>query len=133
MQVFEQFGGLAVNLGHLFRQLVADAGFDQDVLVPGAHQHGIQSGGDQVVLIRRQLFRPQGLGHNAKIGAAVETVNSIGKRYKLEVADGDRASGRSGHRLILLDSKGWPSKSRQPQRTQVGKETREVSTYYSVR
>jgi len=43
-EIRQQLRGLAVELDHALRQLVAHAGFDQDVLLAGVDQQRVESG-----------------------------------------------------------------------------------------
>jgi len=77
VEVLEQLGRLLVDLRHLLRQFVADAGFDQDVLVAGAHEQRIQSCIDAVLRIGHDFLRPHCLRNHAEESSAIEEVGSI--------------------------------------------------------
>src|ERR1700720_437368 len=87
VQVVEQLGRLFEDLDQALRQFVAYASFDQNVLLAGAHEQRIQSRVEPVLLVGRNLLRPQGLGDDTKKGSAVEEVSSIGDNSKFEIAE----------------------------------------------
>ena len=87
VQVVEQFGRLFVDMHHLFGQFVADASFDEDVFLAGAHEQRIQSRFEPVLLVGRDLLRPHGLRNDAEEGSAVEEVGSVGDDGEFEIAE----------------------------------------------
>src|SRR5207245_8859820 len=75
-KIVEQLRRLAVNLHHLFRQLVADPSLDENVLFAGANEQRIEPGDDEIFLIRDQLARPHDLGHDSEERSSVERIGS---------------------------------------------------------
>src|SRR6266480_5616746 len=87
IKILEQLGGLAVDLAHLVRQLVANASLDQDVLFSGANQQRIQPGRNEIPFIGGGLFGPHDFGNDAEERAAVEGIGAIGEDAEFEVAE----------------------------------------------
>ena len=85
-KIVEQLRRLAVNLHHLFRQLVADPSLDENVLFAGANEQRIEPGDDEIFLIRDQLARPHDLGHDSEERSSVERIGSVREYAQLKIA-----------------------------------------------
>ena len=76
-------------------ELAADAGLDEDVLLAGAEQQGIERQRNGVALVRLDAFFPHDLGNDAEHGAAVHAIGAVGKDGEFKVAQRD-----SVHRFV---------------------------------
>src|SRR6185369_15582603 len=85
--------GLAIDLHHLLRQLVAYAAFDQDGMRPGAYDDRIQAQRHQVAGVGWQLALPQGFGDDTEHASAIEVINPVGDGGELEVTESDALHG----------------------------------------
>src|SRR5207245_252426 len=76
---------VGVDLAHLGGLLVADAGLDDHGVFAGADDDGVEAEQDAVLVVGRDALLPQGLGHDAEHGSAVEQVGAVGADGQLEV------------------------------------------------
>jgi hypothetical protein len=86
VKVVDELGVVAVNFALLFGELVADAGFDQDILFAGADEQRVEAGGDAVLFVGLDATLPEDFGNYAEEGAAVEVVGAVGDDAEFEVA-----------------------------------------------
>ncbi len=86
----------AINLVEFGRELVADAGFDGDGVLTGAHDDGIEAEKDAVLRVGGSAFFPERFGDDAEHGSAVEEIVAVGEDGELEVADGGAAADGVG-------------------------------------
>ena len=87
-QVVEQLRGLTENLDQSVRQLVADAGFDQNRLLSGLHHDRIQSDRDVVLGVGFHFLSPHDFGNDAEESSSVQPVNAVRNGDEFEVAQG---------------------------------------------
>ncbi len=86
VEVVKELGVVAVDGLLLFGELVADAGFDEDIFVAGADQEGVQAGGDAVLFVGLDAALPEDFGDDAEEGSAVQVVGAVGDDAEFEVA-----------------------------------------------
>ena len=78
---------IAVDLTHLGGLLVADAGLDEDGVVSGADDGGVESQEDAVLVVGGGAFLPECLGDDTEHGTAVEPVYAIGADGEFVVSE----------------------------------------------
>lgn len=77
-----------VDLALLGRELVAEAGLNDDECRGEAYDKRIEAEEDVVVFVGARAAAPEGFGDDAEHGAAIEQECAVGADGELEVADG---------------------------------------------
>ena len=82
-----------VDLAHLWGELVAEAGLDDDERRGHADDERVEAEEDVVVASARVRRLQSGLGNDAEHGAAVEQEGAVGAEGEFEVAEGSGGRG----------------------------------------
>jgi len=75
-----------VHFDHAIGKFAPHSGLDEHVAVAGSDEERIQSGSDEVALIRNETLRPHDFRHDAKEGAAIDRISPVGEDRKFEIA-----------------------------------------------
>ena len=79
---------ILVDLAHFGRELVAEAGLDDNERRGHADDEGVEAEEDAVLVVGGSAAAPEGLGNDAEHGTAVEEEGAVGAEGEFEVAEG---------------------------------------------
>ncbi len=88
-----------VDVAELLVLLVAQARVDEE-RPHASDEEGAHGQRDAIPIVGGHLGRPQGLRHNTKHGAAVETEGTVIERHELEVPERMAGDPREGGRIV---------------------------------
>src|SRR4029077_17190324 len=92
-EIIQQFSGLTIEVDQAAGQFIPEAGLNQDSLIAGGHQHGIDASREQVLLVGFFFPFPHDLGDHAKENSAIQVIGTVRDGGEFEIAEREAVHG----------------------------------------